>query len=524
MKARLRTYPHFELDHSLSGFHDLNKFTVEYLSTLFQNLLIMDTPQALDKLNVQIKSIQVKLKKREVRIKNLIRFHLKQSFSDYKSMRYSRMSDERSTIGFLSKGDLSLMAPIVGMIVTKSQQLEASHKAQINRIDERLKALVHRNDSYTSDNPVSPFNLLNIFVLSIDSNSFSIYEIKKFFFLVFHELDNQIEDLYNQIEYGINCRLKDTSAMSVDLLLDSSGNKQIDHVVGINPDQSFREVSVNENRQKILFAIREYKKQTQSDYLNHDKAFTNYCIKIDKLLNPAQREILQRYNEFITSLLSLEEVSVKFKKQIASFSWQLALLALCDHQFLEYEFHPVYLLIDSATDYELAHGHSEADLSYLSSLITQVSRLKKPTLSDYQKIFDSYEKWKVKEINQINISSTTTSLSENESKFKLIQITEEITEELILDDDLMVFFFDDWQKWLRHLASKKGIESNEIKKAIEIMEKVSLILLGSLQLNHDDYSRLINYIESAWLSLGLPQANRENIFTIISGKVRGLCN
>lgn len=519
MKARLRPYPHFEIDRSVSGFQNINRFTVDYFCTLFQNLLIMEVPQALDKLAVHIKSMQVKLEKREIRISNLIKFHLNQGFANYKSMRYSRMMDERSTIGFVSRGNLTLMAPIVEMIVTRSQLLETSHEIQIQRIDEQLKALAHRNDSYTSDNPLFPINLLNIFVSSIDSNSFSIYEIKDFFFLVCHEFYNQLEDFYNQIEFGANSRLKETEAMPLDLDLSASDTNQLDHTVAAQAPKFAQQGTTGENKHQILFAIRQFKIMSQSGYLNHDNALRVFCLKIGKFLQRQQKENLQRYNEFITSILSLEELSENYRNQIASFSWRLVLLALFDHHFLDYEFHPVYLLIESATDYELLHGHDEADFAYLTNLISQVLQLKTQALADYQKIFESYETRKIRSINKSNHSSGKATQSESDCKFRLIQLTEEITEDLILDDELMVFFFDDWQKWLRHLASQKGIESSEVSQAIEIMKKIALILEGNLQLKPDDYTALEKYIESAWLLVELPKASRDYVNSRMSKKI-----
>ena len=545
----IQPFPRFDKGSPSSEYQQIVNFCVNYLEGMLVGLIHMDIPTEIEQYAKNIQPLQQRLISRERTVRHAFQFQIEKYFSDFKSISRSRLSvnysSQSSTVG-LSDHKAAQIRDILDSISSKHR---LNHKNQIQNTARRLKTLVHRSDENNDDNPISPLNLSKAFLASIETLNLTALKYRHLFRLFDHTLDHQLGIFYNQIDLGlyhldILVELTDTALFlppETEDIAETSSEDEIDINNPVNepaekePEPTAEiepEISekvqdnvtsiqnhidkIKENQLAIENSIKEFKLSTENGTVDFVALFSQLQQTLILLLDEKQVADIHKFAHYFTSLLNNSLLSTPLKTQLSRLSCPLLEMVLIDPFFFRSSSHPVNDFLQSIIDFELRYKHQGESLAILASLIDSLLKIEKPALSDYQPLIKSYEDFK--ELEQVRLDKIKEEKLEQEDKLKqdLLQLINEVTEELEVEQETMQFFYNDWQLLLLHLASKQGQDSGEFKNSVNLAKILCWFLNKNKTGEHPrfesiSFKSLLTSIEIGLVTLNYSSEHRHRV-------------
>ncbi len=556
MKSAIQQYPRFEKGSPSTEYQQIVNFCVNYFEGMLIGLIHMDIPAELETQAKELKPLQQRLASRERTVRHAFQFQLEKFFSDFRSISPTRLRVSYAS-NVLSDYKISRIMDFIQSISEKHQDL---HKTQLQTTAKRLKSLVHRADDNSDDNPISPFNLCRAFLASIETLNLPTQKNRLLFELFDHTLDDQLNNFYNQIDLGLYhldiladltdsslFKLPEKEAESRELIEQNELENNIESALQNSSDKSDKKSTVTrkeedqkqpvtapeetkitisslekqriktlENQKKLEKCLLDFKQSTENGSNNFVSTFSHLSGQISLLVNNKQRKDILKFSHYFTSLLNSSLLSIPLKTQLSRLSSPLLKMVLTDPFFFRSSSHPVNDFIQSIIDFELRFKHEGDSLAILSRAIDKLLKIDNPTLSDYQPLIDHYEAVIELEIIRLEKIKEEKNQQEEILKKEILELTNTITEELVVDRETMQFFYDDWQLLLLHLAHNSGKTSSEFKNSVNIAKMLSWFLDHNKKGAHPrfestTFKSLLTSIEIGLVTLNFSSEHRHRI-------------
>ncbi len=551
MNNTTKAYPLFTKGSPSAQYQQISNFCVNYTEGLLISLMHLEIDEEFGESPEAYKKLQKKLQQRERTIRHAFQFQIEKLFSDFKTLRKTRLHANRSS-DWLTLGLTGQNASIVRASIEKSSEnLNAIYEKPLATINERLKTLVHRTDSTHSENPVTPENLCNAFLSCIEALTFTSKQLSQLIGLYDRVLSLFLADLYQQLDLGMyyldilpeltdpeifrenSATEKPPEIFSPDTDADHSDNQTVQETAAsaveekpeaeITPETPDQDEPVSdlsdvihlvstENPNELEIKLEEFLSLTSQGSLDYSLLFASFLHSTKSLFESRQRNEVFRFLNFFTHLLDNPRLSQALKIQLSRLSEPLLRLVLVDPFFFRSSNHPVNDFLLSIIDYEIRYGatHSTADL--ISPLFDQLLQSDRVTLDDFLHIIRDFDDLKDSETTRIHEKKHEDKQEQQKIKQEVLDLVNQITEKLLVEPEVLGFFYDDWQLLLLQIASKIGQKSTSFIQAVEIAR----MLAWSLDENHEDnpeYSRysfasLLKAIDKGLISLNFSAEHR----------------
>lgn len=514
MIPAIQQFPRFEKGSPSTEYQQIINFCVNYLEGMLVGLIHMDIPEELKSQASKIQPLQKIMMSRERTIRHAFQFQIEKYFADFKSI-----SRPRIRVNPLPSGVSDHKAArILDIIQNISNKHHAQHITQLQNTARRLKTLVHRSDVNNDDNPISPFNLGKAFLASIETLNLSAQKNRHLLELLDHTMASQLGNFYDQIDLGlyyldILTELTDTSLFlkpepepepepladksedsvkyvektADELTLENKIPEILQHKQAhihdeINADTSTvssiqnHKLEIRDKQLEIDQYLAKFKLDTENGTLDFIHLFSDLTENLNPLMSSHQRNDIDKFSHYFTSLLNNSLLKTPLKTQLSRLSCPLLEMVLVDPFFFRSRNHPVNDFIQSIIDFELRFKHEGKSLQILSQIFDELLRIEKPALSDYQPLIEKYETFKKIDVKRLEQLKSAKVEKEKKLKKEILTIINDITEELVVDQQTMQFFYDDWQLLLLHLAQMPGKESAEFKNSVNVAKMLSWFL------------------------------------------------
>ncbi|MDJ0881666.1 MAG: DUF1631 family protein [Gammaproteobacteria bacterium] len=534
MVTAIEQFPVFEKGSSSSQYQQISNFCVNYLENLLVDLMHLEIPDELSAKPEIYQNLQQTLLKRERTVRHAFQFQVEKLFSDFKSIRRTRLHSNRSS-DWLSLG---LTGHNSSKVQKSIEQIQEKYEKHFDRIllnqGRRLKTLVHRSDDNLGDNPITPGNLANAFLASIEALNLTANKTCQLFELFDSILGIQLLDFYVQIDqglYNLNIlpELTDT-ALYIDPADDSVSPvdnpeapqeddfdntliRFMNHELDVRSDLGDKKKDALVQSGVILTNLRKATAKGTLEYAHH---YDQLETDIEHLLVGNQFSELKKFTYFYRRLLDNPLVNSPLKKELSRLSYPLIELVLVDPFFFRSSAHPVNDFIHSMVDFEIRYRHREAHLKKVHKLFSGLLKKKKPVLSDFIPMVETYESYKESSIRKIQERREKRKAEDDALKDRILQQINDITSALVVEEATLAFFYDDWQLLLKQLARKLGEESSEFEQALEIAK----MLAWSLNENRDtsnkkyqkqSFTQLLKAIEKGLIAVNFPSQHRHRV-------------
>jgi hypothetical protein len=513
MIPALEHYPRFEKGSPSSEYQQIINFCTNYLEGMLVGLMHQEVNAGSIENPQQIEKLQQRMLARERTIRHAFQFQIEKYFTDFKSISRTRLRISRSDDNQIFGLSSHKAAQIYPAIQTLSRTLQQSHHSQLTNTSVRLKKLVHRSDGNSDDNPISPLKLYNAFQASIDTLGLTVQKNLTLLQLFDLTLKNQLENFYQQIDLGFYYLDILPGLTDPDLFVSPELEKPPttetpddgDPFENIPqnteqpewPAQQSKVSALRQQREKkqqnehdLAEVITQFKFDTENGTLHYDRLFADVTSNIKPLLPAKHHSDVDRFATFFTSLLNNSLVSTPLKTQLSRLSCPLLQLVLIDPFFFRSSAHPVNDFLHSIIDFELRFKHQGNSLLYLSRIIDDLLVIEQPGLSDYQPLIQRYESFKTKEDQRLTDIREAREYQQQQLKKQLLEMINDITAELLVEQETMQFFYDDWQLHLLQLANEAGLSSKKFRTAIEQARMLSWMLDENKSGEHPDFPEI----------------------------------
>ncbi len=546
MIVSTQQYPRFNKGSPSTEYQQIINFCVNYLEGMLVGLIHIEISDDTDLPAAKIEPLQKRLSSRERTVRHAFQFQIEKSFSDFKSISRSRLKinySHQQANSFLSGNTDSRAKDLIESISKKHQ---IHHLNQLRNTAKRLKTLVHRTDDNLDDNPISPLNLTRAFLASIETLNFSAQKNCYLLQLFDQTLNHQLANFYNQIDLGlyyldILVELTDPALFlqpEVEQVTEDPAKTEVDpgksSSKSDNPEVAVDEARTNSSNNKADTNIKdridkvqhqqlklnqflnEFKQVTENGNLDFPTLFSQLKDTLSPLLSEKQQGDLRKFIHFFTSLLNNSLLSNPLKTQLSRLSSPLLEIVLIDPFFFRSSSHPVNDFLLSIVDFELRFKHQGESLSILSQLIDALLEIDKPSLSDYQPLIEDYDKFKDLEAIRLEKIKEEKLQQEESLKAKILQLINNISAELVVDQQTLKFFYDDWQLLLIHIAKKQGETSAEFKNSVNIAKMLCWFLNHNKSGPHPRYEStsfksLLTSIEIGLVTLNFSSEHRHRV-------------
>ncbi len=522
MIPALKQYPRFEKGSPSSEYQQIINFCTNYLEGLLISLIHQEIDvESFDNAQ-QLESLQQRMSKRERTLRHAFQFQIEKSFADFKTISRPRLRLNHAgdyDMAGLSSHKAAQIQPAISQIALQHQQ---RHQTALANSAIRLKKLVHRSDRSDEDNPISPIKLCNAFQACIDTLNLPLNKNLLLLQLFDSTLENQLENFYQQIDLGLYYldilpELTDPALFvappvendelqqpTLDTMPETAadGIATAETIVSATPDEGDENTasdaadfaSLHQQREKnqppeqlIEEIIDDFKFNTENGTLNFERQFGAMTHQLLPLLPAKQQSDVERFASFYTSLLNNSLLSTPLKTQLSRLSSPLLQLVLVDPFFFRSSAHPVNDFLQSIIDFELRFKHHGASLLFLSRIIDELLQVERPALCDYQPLIERYETFKAQEDERLTRLRLQHEQEQEQLKQALLQLINEITANLVVEQETLQFFYDDWQLYLLKLANESGMDSSAFEQALEQARILSWMLDERLNDEHPDH-------------------------------------
>jgi hypothetical protein len=562
MNNLTKTYPLFTKGSPSAQYQQISNFCVNYTEGLLISLMHLEIDEEFSESPDTYKKLQKKIQRRERTIRHAFQFQIEKLFSDFKTVRRTRLHANRAS-DWLTLGLTGQNASIVRASIEKSSEhLNAIYEKPLAIINERLKTLVHRTDSTHAENPVTPENLCNAFLTCIEALSFTSKQLSQLIGLYDRVLSLFLEDLYRQLDLGMYyldilpeltdpeifrensatekppeiftpdneaepaVDIKETPTVSTDEV--KTATEQAPEELDQNKpaaeiDHYYPLVKTEEN-QELDDKLEEFLALTRQGSLDYALLYASFLHSSKGLFESRQRNEVFRFLNFFTHLLDNPRLSQSLKIQLSRLSQPLLRLVMVDPFFFRSSNHPVNEFLLSIIDYEIRYGGAHVTADLIAPLFDQLLASDNVTLDVFNHIIQQFEALKDSETNLILEQKRDDKQEQKKIRDEVLNLVNQITEKLIVEPEVLGFFYDDWQLLLLQIASKIGQKSTSFIQAVEIAR----MLAWSLDENHQDnpeyskysFASLLKAIDKGLISLNFSAEHRNRIRKLLVREFR----
>ncbi len=542
MNNLTKAYPLFTKGSPSAQYQQISNFCVNYTEGLLISLMHLEIDEDFSDPPETYKTLQKKLQHRERTIRHAFQFQIEKLFSDFKTLRKTRLHANRAS-DWLAIGLTGQNASIVrASIETSSERLHIIYEKQLVTLNERLKTLVHRTDYTYAENPISPENLCNAFLSCIEALSFSSTQLCQLIGLYDRVLSLFLTDFYRQLDLGMyyldilpeltdpeifkapSAKVKPPEIFTPDIEAkrvvdiketpsEPTGDEKTD-TEQVSEEFDIPRVTIEE-KPELNNKLEEFFALTSQGCLDYAQLFASFLHSTKGLFVEKQMSDVFRFLNFFTHLLDNPRISQALKIQLSRISQPLLRLVLVDPFFFRSSNHPVNDFLLSIIDYEIRYGNSKSTAKLISPLFDHLLVSAKLTLDDFYQTINEFED--LKEIESSRLQELKRDDKQEQQKIKnaVLELVNQITEKLEVESEVLAFFYDDWQLLLLQIARKIGQKSTAFIQTVEITR----MLAWSLDENHEDnpeYSRysftsLLKAIDKGLISLNFSSEHRNRI-------------
>lgn len=570
MNNSTKAFPLFTKGSPSAQYQQISNFCVNYTEGLLISLMHLEIDDDFDESPETYKKLQKQLQHRERTIRHAFQFQIEKLFSDFKTLRRTRLHANRAS-DWLTLGLTGQNASIVRASVEKSSEhLSAIYEKQLATINERLKTLVHRTDSTHAENPLTPENLCNAFLSCIEALTFTSKQLSQLIGLYDRVLGLFLADFYRQLDLGmyyldilpeltdpvlfrensatekppeiftpdqeaehvIDDSVEDTLikldpeipefedflSITDQVESESEAEPEIAPEIGpeIEPEANDQPPLIKPaNSQELETQLQEFLALTCAGSLDYALLFASFLHSSKGLFQSKQRSEVFRFLNFFTHLLDNPRLSNSLKIQLSRISEPLLRLVLVDPFFFRSSNHPVNDFLLSIIDFEIRYGSKQSTAELLSPFFDSLLELPKVTLDDFLQIINQFEALKHSVATQIIELRRDDKREQQRITQEVLELINQLTETLLVEPEVLAFFYEDWQLLLLQIARKIGQKSTPFIQAVEITR----MLAWSLDKNHEEnpeYSRfsftsLLKAIDKGLISLNYPSQHRNRI-------------
>jgi hypothetical protein len=553
MNNLTKSYPLFTKGSPSAQYQQISNFCVNYTESLLISLMYLEIDEEFSESPETYIKLQQKLQNRERTIRHAFQFQIEKLFSDFKTVRKTRLHANRASdwlaIGLTGQNASTVRASIE----TSSERLNIIYEKQLVTLNKRLKTLVHRTDNTYIENPVTPENLCNAFLSCIEAMSFTSKQLSQLIGLYDRVLSLFLADFYQQLDLGMyyldilpeltdpvifkenSAKVKppeiftpDNEAESVvdlkETQSESADNEKADteqvsedllqNKPQAETSQYFPLVKIEE-KQEVDYKLEEFFTLTSQGSLDYAQLFASFLDSTKGLFEEKQSREVFRFLNFFTHLLDNPRLPKALKIQLSRISQPLLRLVLVDPFFFRSSNHPVNDFLLSIIDYEIRYGSTKSSAVLLSPLFDHLLESANLTLDDFYPTIHEFEVLKETESTRIRSLKLDNKQEQQKIKDEVLELINQVTEKLEAEREVLSFFYDDWQLLLLQIARKIGQKSTAFIQSIEITR----MLAWSLDENHEDnpeYSRysftsLLKAIDKGLISLNFSSEHRNRI-------------
>ena len=540
-------YPRFEKSSPSGHYQQISNFCVNYLEGMLVNLMHIECPDDFLGQKSEYSALQQKLIQRERTVRHAFQFQIEKNFSDFKSVRRTRLHTNRAT-DLRSLGVIGHNASqILDIIETITDKNKKKYGERIQNQGLRLKSLVHSTDKVEDDNPLSPASLCHAFLASVETLSLTIVKTRQLFELFDYILDEQLNSFYVQIDLGMyyldifpeltdpalfaSTDPEDTTLLPVNLYGSAEGADEDEApIIDEQPDipeqieqpelivapvapkiipvkkvvkpKKTSKVLVNplieevrveaEKPQKVNQLenhIQQLKLDTLMGTLEYSSIYLTFENKIKPLLPEEKFREIHKFFHFFNRLLNNALLSDPLKIQLSRLSYALVALVRVDPFFFRSSSHPVNDFIQSIVDFEIRSKHQEHSLIFITQLFDEICQIEKPTQVDFQPFVAYYEHYKEQHLEVISLEKWEQQQSDKELESNILESMNQMTHSLVVDTETLSFFYDDWQLLLLQIARNYGNDSKKFKQAFELADVLAWSLSEHRNKIHPEYER-----------------------------------
>lgn len=520
------SFPHFEQGSPAALYQQIINFCANYT----EGFLISLMHQEVEGEDHPFLPLQEKIKSRERTIRHAFQIQVEKLFADFRSIRPTRLHANSSSdwlaLGYAGK-NASLIQQSIEEVSDHHQQ---KHSRDLDTLSLRLKSLVHRQDDAHDDLPLSPLNLCNAFYSSIELLSFTSKQTVVIFQQFDRVLDSQLADFYGQLdlsmhELGIMPELTRLELLTQpgyqDDLDDDITNVTIpaDATADIDTENVDIDVSnfdiAEDIEQQIEQHLESLKEVTFEGTLKYHEVFKTFLENTDGILAKKQHRDVKKFTRFFTRFLDNPKISDPLKAELSRLSHALMKLVLVDPFFFRSSSHPVNEFIQSIIDFEIRYSKYKPCADWLPDLITGFIRSGHITLDGFDPLIKLFELHKSHRIEEIEIMQKEESKRQEAIKNKVLEIIDEVTQGLVVEDEVVDFFHNEWQLLLLQMAKKMGLQSTAFKQSIEIT-RVLAWALNQKRRENEKYQQhsfpdILKAVNKGLVAINYPSAHRNSV-------------
>lgn len=481
-------FPNFEKTSLAGQYQQIGNYCIDHLEGWLVSLMHMEVPENLEKPAESYVPLLEAMLKRERTIRHSFQFQIEKHFSDFKSIRRTRLRANRSSdllvLGFVGQSASSVQQ-LVEQISEKYQKI---HETRILNQNLRLKALVHRFDDDLHDDPLCPLSLTNAFLASIETLNLTALKTRQLLELFETVLEAHLDKLYKQIDLGM---------YYLDLLPELTKPELYSDPVGALADPIPEpEEEPEEIEQARLLLIHQVLKSGRREHrLNAEKhvheVFSQYrrwsrhgTADVDRLFSRLETHLapflperkyvdLVEFNQHFTRLYHGPKLGDKLRDLLIRFSAPFQRIALNDPFLNRSSNHPIQRFLQDLIDFGIEHDVDSEPLSKLTEGLKRLTHQDDTTVTDFSPLIDQFETSKKRYFEQLQIDKEREIEKQLRQKREILEFINQVTGSLVLDNETLEFFYDDWQLLLNQIADKLGTNSIEFDQALDIARLLS---------------------------------------------------
>lgn len=504
MSEQNHLFPNFEKTSLAGQYQQISNYCIDHLEGWLVSLMHMEVPENLERPAESYVPLLEAMQKRERTIRHSFQFQIEKHFNDFKSIRRTRLRANRSS-DFLVLGFVGQSASSVQQLVEQiSEKYQKLHETRILNQNLRLKALVHRFDDDLHDDPLCPLSLTNAFLASIETLNLTALKTRQLLELFETVMEAQIDKLYKQIDLGM---------YYLDLLPELTKPELYSDPAGALADPIPEpEEEPEEIEQARLLLIHQVLKSGRSEHRKNaekqiHEIFSQYrrwsrhgTADIDRLFSRLETHLapfladrkyvdLVEFNQYFAHLYHSPKLGDKFRDLLIRFSGPFQRIALNDPFLNRSSKHPIQHFLQDLIEFGSEHDIDSEPLDKLTEGLKRLNHKTETTVTDFFPLIDQFESSKKRYFEQLQIEKEREIEKQQRQKREILEFINQITGRLVLENETLAFFYDDWQLLLNQIAEKLGSNSIEFEQALDIAR----LLSWSFDDNREDNQQYSRY-------------------------------
>ncbi len=496
-------------------YQQISNFCINYLEGLLISLIHMHIDQELEADYDVYHELQQRLLKRERSIVHAFQLKVEKSFKSFRLVGRSGLhnSDSGDSQKLWLAGDSS--SRINTAIETISEKHQKRHEALLLNLDKYLKTLVNHHEAGLADNPVSPASICDALLACIETLNLNSSKTIHLFELFDRVLQRHLEQFYVHIELGIHDldllpELGDPATF-IQQLEAKKAEEEAEQLEILSETAELRRI--NDLVNKELQQLREATASGNPDYAD---MLSEFASSVSPYISEEQMIDIADFSQFYIELMNNKLLSNELSLQLSRLCYPLIKLLLLDPLFIRASDHPLNQFLLSIVDFEVTYTHKANSLKILSSVIDKLLTFDEPVMENVLPSITRYENYKAEFKVAQDIINQKKQQQDEQLKQQVLDTINDITATIVIENETLAFFYDDWQLLLLQVARKLGVESGAYKLSVDIARMLAWGLDSEKTDDKPEYrehsvSSVLKAIDQGLRSLNYSSAHRNRV-------------